>query len=196
MSTSTSNSHYNAPTDFRISQNPPDEIPEAYRAAFTQIYSAIQQLILTLVTNCGIGPRDVSQWLQLSGNVTTLLAGNLNRLYVPVSENIVYGAALNLYAGGGGLTARLANATNATKPAHGFCSTPGGIAIGTTGEMQLHVGTVQIAGLTPGLSYYLSTTDGLITNSPPVAAGNIEEYVGVAVSSTVLAFNTGAWLQH
>lgn len=195
MSSSTSNLHYNAPTDFRIQQTPPDEIPTEYKAAFNQIYSSIQQLILTLVTNCGIGPRDFSQWAALSGNPITLLASNLNRLYVTVAETIPYGAAINLY-NSGGLTGRKANATNNTKPAHGFCSTPGGIAIGASGEMILHVGTIQIAGLTPGASYYLSTTDGLITNSPPVAAGNIEEYVGVAVSSTVLAFNTGAWLQH
>lgn len=196
MSTSTSNLRYNAPTDFRIQQTPPDEIPTEYRAAFTQIYSAIQQIILTLVTDCGIGPREFSQWLELSGSVSTLLSGNLNRLYIPTSENIPFGAAINLYNSSGILTARLANATNNTKPAHGFCSTSGGIATGTTGEMQVHTGKVAIAGLTPGLSYYLSTTNGLITNAPPVAAGNIEEYVGVAVSATVLAFNTGAWLQH
>lgn len=187
---------YTAPVDFRIAQTPPDDIPPEYRTAFSQLYTSIQQIISALTNNCGIGPRSFDQWQQLAGSPATLLSGNLNRLYAPASEDIVFGGAISLYNVAGVLTIRNANATDTTKPAKGFCSTPGGIASGTVGEVQIVSGVATITGLTPGDPYFLSTTDGLISNVPAVAAGNIEQYIGFAISSEALAFNTGYWIRH
>jgi hypothetical protein len=187
---------YIAPTDFRIAQVP-DNVPPEFVTAFNQVYAAIQQIIFSLVVNCGIGPRNTDQWTDLAATpYVTLLAGNLNRLYVEASEDISFGAAVNLYNNGGTLGARNANATNNTKPCRAFCSSVDGISSGTVGEVLVNAGTATISGLTPGTSYFLSTTNGLIANSPAVAAGNIEQFVGVAVTDSVLSFNLNYWIQH
>lgn len=187
---------YSSPVDFRIAQTPPDDIPPEYRVAFSQLYNSIQQIISALVNNAGIGPRSFSEWTSLEGSPATLLSGNLNRLYVTASEAILYGAAISLYSSAGVLTARNANATNNIKPARGFCTTPGGIAINTVGEVQIGSGVSPISGLTVGSPYFLSTTNGLVAAGPAVAAGNIEQYVGFAISTSFLAFNTSYWIQH
>lgn len=192
---SSANSGYNAPTDFRIPQLPGNLDPNV-ASAFAQSFSAIQQIILTLVTNCGVGPRNVDQWLELAGNPITLLMGNLNRFYVQAAVDIPFGAAVALVQSGSIVTAELANATDATKPARGFCTTSGGILIGEVGEVQISTGIIEIAGLTPGSPYFLSTTDGLIAPTPAVAASNIEQYVGFALDEVNFAFNTGYWRLH
>ena len=42
------------------------------------------------------------------------------------------------------------------------------------------------SGLTSGSIYYLSTTPGAITTTPPNGSGNIVQEVGVAISTTTL----------
>lgn len=184
-----------SPVDFRIAQVPEGLPPELVNS-FNQVYASIQQLIFALVNNCGIGPRNTDQWVNLINSTTTLLSGNLNRFYTRASEPIAYGAAVNLYNNAGTLNARNANATNNTKPCRAFCSTAGGVATGAMGEFQIVAGVAEIAGLVPGTSYYLSTTNGLISAAAAVAVGNIEQYVGFAIDSTHLAYNVGYWIQH
>lgn len=182
------NFQYNAPTDFRIAQTTPDEVPQEYKAAFSQIYGAIQQVIFTLVNNAGIGPRNAGQWADLAGSAVTLLAGNLNRFYVQGAESISAGAAVSFVNVAGTLQAVNAVATSSTTPAIAFCTAPDGIDIGIFGEVQIVAGTVAIGGLTPGASYYLSNTPGLISPTP----GTLAQYLGFAISSSVLAFNIDA----
>lgn len=47
----------------------------------------------------------------------------------------------------------------------------------------------QLSGLTVGLMYYLSATAGGVTTTKPSTAGQIVQYVGVAISTSALAFN-------
>ena len=194
----TGNFQYNAPTNFRIGQTAPDDVPPEYRTAFTQLYNSIQQIISTLVDNCGIGPRNIGQWPQLVGYPYTVLSGNLNRLYARATAAIPFGAAVHFIpaSSGSAVEAEQANATDHSKPCRGFCTTSGGIALGEVGEFQIQSGLIPVTGLTPGASYYLATADGQISPSPAVGAGNIEQYVGFAVTNSHLAFNVGAWLQH
>lgn len=187
---------YNAPINFFIPQQPPVGIPEELKPAFQTLYNALQQIILALVNNCGIGPQNTIDWPQLAGLPTTLLFGNMGRFYVTASENIQQGAMVNLYNNAGSINVRNANATNNTKPAHGFCSTAGGILAGAVGEVTLLQGVATITGLTVGTRYYLSTTNGLVTNVAPVAAGNIEQYIGIAITGNTLLTNIGYWIQH
>ena len=44
------------------------------------------------------------------------------------------------------------------------------------------------SGLTPGAAYFLSTTAGAITETPPSTAGNVVQCVGKALSATELYF--------
>ena len=185
---------FSAPVDFRIGQSPPDELSPELKAALTPVYESIQQIIQALVNECGIGQQSPQFWSQLAGTASQLKPGNLNRLYVEATEALQSGAAVNVFLSGGILKARNANATNNTKFANGFASDA--IASGAVGEVILAHGVAIITGLTPGANYFLSTVNGLITNVAPVAAGNIEQYVGIAIDSTHLFFNLGYWIQH
>lgn len=47
----------------------------------------------------------------------------------------------------------------------------------------------QLSGLTLGARYYLSATAGGVTSTKPSTAGQIVQYVGIAISTSALAFN-------
>lgn len=189
---------YAAPVDFRITQLSDADTPPEVAKAVAPLYAAMQQVIQTFVNNCGIGPQANGFWEQIAAQAidSTVLSQNLRRVYMKASETISFGAMVSQHNNAGVLSMRNANATNNTKPVDGFCSTPGGVAAGVAGEFILSTGIVSITGLTLGSRYYLSTTNGLITAVAPVAAGNIEQYLGFAISATKLYLNAQYWIQH
>ena len=92
---------------------------------------------------------------------------------------------------------RNANATNNTKPAHGYCNVVGGGVSGDYLEIILFKGLCTLfSGLTPGQQYWLATADGQIAAAAPVAAGNIEQFIGVALDANSLFFNSHYRIQH
>lgn len=189
--------NYNSPVNFYTPQQPPDGIPENLKPAFRQVYNSMQQVILAMINNCGIGPQLTSDWPQLDGLPSTILAANMGRFYARATENILFGQIVSLADdGAGNISCRLANATDGTKPGHGYCSAPNGILLGDVGEVILGHGINSVGGLTVGSNYWLSTTSGLITATPPVAAGNIEQYIGVAIGATSLYVNMSGWVRH
>lgn len=192
----TATPNFTAPVDFRLSNNPPDGIadPNA-RAAIEELYNALQQVLSTLVDNCGIGPQSFQLWQLLEGNPSSLLSQNMHRLYVPATEAIITGAAIHLVNVAGSLKVENANATNNTKPCDGFANSASTLA-GDDIEVILHSGVASINGLTVGAKYYLSTTNGLVSNAPAVAAGNLEQYLGIAITTTRLFFTSHYWIQH
>lgn len=103
------------------------------------------------------------------------------------SEALVAGNFVNIHASSGAKI-RKANATDDTKPVHGFV--PSAILSAAAGSM-IGPGRVipGLSGLTPGATYYLDTTGGAITDTPPSASGNLVQEVGLAVSATELLFN-------
>lgn len=188
---------YNLPLDYRIPSAPPPDATKNLANTFGQIYDAMQQVLRTFVQYCGVGPRNPDDWSILAGSPTTLLSGNLRRFYVTASEAITYGAMVSLFSSAGVLKVRNANATNNTRPCDGYCSTPGGIALGVTGEVILSTGLLgSLVGLVIGQRYYLGTANGALSTVAPVAAGNIEQYLGIAITTTDLYVNTGYWIQH
>jgi hypothetical protein len=166
------------------------------RAAVTELHSTMQQVIVALTQFCGIGSRAPSQWEALAELPDTVLFNNLGRFYVSASETLAYGDIINLHLVSGTLRARKANATNNTKPADGFCNTPGGVTSGAMTEVILRLGVATRSGLTKGSRYYLSTTGGSVTTTAPTSSGNVEQYLGVALSSEKLLVLAGNWLQH
>jgi hypothetical protein len=111
------------------------------------------------------------------------------RVYCKALEAMPYGAIVSLIDSGGTLKAQYANATNATRPGYGINNTPGTCAIGDTIEVALPGCYVtSIGGLTRGQRYFLSTTNGLITNAAPAVAGNVVEVIGFALETNVLYF--------
>lgn len=187
---------FQAPVDFRLPLNPPTGIQDPVVAsAINDMYISLQQIFQAFVQNCGIGPQPNQDWTQLSGNPGTILAQNMNRLYVPAVENILTGAAVHLITNSGVLFAQNANATDHSKPAHGFNNSNPAVA-NQMMEVIIGCGLVNVNGLTPGFDYYLSTTSGEIASGPATAAGNIEQYLGVAISTTELFFNQHYWIKH
>lgn len=188
---------YNSPVNFYLSQTPPTDIKDPLaQEAVTELYNALQNIIQTLINFCGIGPQSAALWLQLAGTPGTLQAGNLNRLYVTASELVPLGAMINLFNSAGVLKVRNANATTNAKPADGYCTTAGGIALGAVGEVQLGHGVVSLVGVTIGQRYWLSVVNGLITTVAPVAAGNIEQYIGIGIDANSVFVNTSYYIQH
>lgn len=196
LTTGSPASAYSSPVNFRVPQNPDANLPKEVQNAFSEIYMGFQQVIFAFTDNCGIGPRTSSDWPKYAGLAASILQQNMGRFYVTASEPILFGAMISLWNDAGVLKARNANATNNTKPADGYCSVIAGINTGEVGEVILGGGVAAIASITPGTRYYLSTTNGLITNVPPVAAGNIEQYIGIGIESNFIYVNLQHWRQH
>lgn len=76
----------------------------------------------------------------------------------------------------------LADASDSTKPAIGFVK----VVDSEEGEIVIFGPLDGFSNLTPGAVYYLSTTDGEITATPPSGSGNIRQKVGRALSATTL----------
>lgn len=192
-----SGAKFNLPFNFGIPDAPPTNLPPELAGSMSEVFNAIQQLQYVLHTYLGIGQRLQEDWNVL-GYAQTLHLFSPTRYYAEATEAITYGYAISLVDSGGALKVRNANATNNTRPCHGFCTTIGGIALGAFGEVVLFQGILTgLAGLTRGTRYFLSTANGLLTNVAPVAAGNIEQPVALAVATDTLIFNIGLdFIQH
>lgn len=190
---------FSSAVNFRLPLQVPTEIDPKIKEAISPLYAALQQVFQAFVNNCGTDQQDQASWASLASQepASTLLSGNLRRLYVVASENIAFGAMINLFSNAGVLNARNANSTNATKTADGFCTTSGGIVAGAVGEVQLSTGVCSINGLTIGQNYWLSATNGLVQAGPDTTAGHIEQLIGKAITTTQLYVNIApSWIQH
>jgi hypothetical protein len=112
----------------------------------------------------------------------------------PTSENLTAGNIVNLYSNAGVLTLRKADATDNTKPAYGF------VAAGTTSPAPatmyvLGVLNSSVSGKVIGTTYYLDTTAGGVTATPPSASNNIVQEIGIATSATELLTNNNPTVQ-
>lgn len=184
----------NSPLVVTLGKNAPDSIPPDLRGYFDDIHNAIFQLQQAFVTYCGIAQQDHNFWQSFKA-ADTVIPQNLNRCYIQFSEAIVAGGMINVVDVAGTKQARNANAANNTKMAHGYSTE--GVAAGDFGEVILGHGLcTSVGGLTVGARYYLSTVNGLITAIAPVAAGNIEQLVGIAMSATELFVTMHYYVQH
>lgn len=108
-------------------------------------------------------------------------------IVVATSENLTAGQFVNLYDNGGTITARKADATTNAKPAHGFVLDSTTSPANATVYFESQQNSA-LTSLTVGADYYLSTTPGGVTSTPPSSAGNIVQYIGRATSATNLPF--------
>lgn len=191
------NLKFNLPFSLSIPDSPPQTEDPVVNNTFVVVYNAFLQLQQAVHQYLGVGQQLQTLWSTLRYD-QTLHQASPGRLYVKAFEAITYGFAINLFVDAGILKIRLANATNNTKPCHGFCTTIGGIAAGSFGEVILLHGLLTgVAGLVLGTRYFLSTTNGLVTAVAPVAAGNIEQAVGFAMDTSALLFDFGFhFIQH
>lgn len=188
---------FNLPFTLGLGDTAPTSLDPKVRPLANEIYNAFQQLQLAVHNYLGVGQQLQSLWPQLS-YLQTLHQFSATRFYCQADEAIIYGAAVNLFSSGGVLKARNANATNNTKQAHGFCTAIDGAAADDYIETILFRGVITgFTGLTQGSRYFLSTSNGLITTVKPVAAGNIEQVLGIALDTTALLYDFGLdFVQH
>jgi len=104
---------------------------------------------------------------------------------IQASENLSAGNLVNIWNSAGQFRVRKADATASGKEANGFVLAS--VTSGQTAQVYLEGTVTGLSGLLP-TRYYLSTTPGEITDTPPVNAGNVVQYVGNAVSSSEITF--------
>lgn len=187
-------SRINSPFNLNLPETPQTPNKEIFNE-LAPIYQALQTLQQAITTYTGMVVPFSEYWPSLHPS-ETIFPQNQNRLFPIFSENVAAGAMVNLWNDAGVVKARYANATNNTKPCHGYA--PSSVISPANGEVVLFNGlNLSITGMTPGQRYWLNTTNGQIVAGPPVAAGNIEQTVGLALSSTVFYFITDLqFIQH
>lgn len=127
--------------------------------------------------------------------VKTLAGGTLDPSIMPpgvgadtativASEALAAGDFVNVWGNAGTPNVRKADATAEGKRAHGFVLSA--VALSGNALVYFEGRNTQLAALTPGATYYLSTTAGAATATAPAAAGNVVQELGVAYLSTAI----------
>ena len=107
---------------------------------------------------------------------------------VVTSENLTAGNFCNLYNNAGVATARKADATTISKPAHGFTlasiTSPASVTM-----YGISTKNTALTALTVGTDYWLATTAGGVTATSPSASGNYVQELGTSESATAMVFS-------
>lgn len=106
---------------------------------------------------------------------------------IAASEALAAGDFVNIW-NSGGAKVRKADATVAGKEAHGFVLAA--VSNGATATVYFEGTNTQVTGQTPG-NVYLLTTAGKGGPTPPSAAANVVQGLGVAVSATAINVELG-----
>jgi hypothetical protein len=107
----------------------------------------------------------------------------------PAYENLTAGNFVNVFQDGGVTKVRKADATSISKMAHGFVLE--NVTAGSDATVYCSGSNTQLSGLIPGAKYFLSTTAGAVTDTPPTSSGYIIQFVGPAKSETTISVNLG-----
>lgn len=105
------------------------------------------------------------------------------------SEALAGGDFINIWNDSGTVKMRKADATTSGKPAHGFVKDA--VESAASGIAYLDGMNDQLSSLTLGADYFLSTTPGGVTATPPSSTGNIVQYLGTAMSATEITTEFG-----
>lgn len=109
---------------------------------------------------------------------------------VVASEALAAGDLVNIWNDGGTEKVRKADATAEGKEAVGFVKSA--FTSAATAAVYLEGRITGLSGLTPGARQYLSAASaGRPTATAPNSAGNVVQFVGVAVSATEIDFEAG-----
>ena len=129
-----------------------------------------------------IGSIDVTGNLAVVGNVN--ITSGSGFVGLTAGENLAAGDFVNIYSGG----VRKASNNDTTKQAHGFVintvTTGANITVYYSGVNRV------ITGLTAGARYFLGVAGAEVT-TPPTAAGQLSQEIGVAISTTAISVNFG-----
>ena len=105
------------------------------------------------------------------------------QIYPKALEVIGYGNLVTLSLSAGKLCMMKATASDVTKPAHGICIAPEGVANGAYGTVLFLRGrTGAVSGTSVGTRYYLSTA-GTMQTARPVAPAVLTQHVAIGFGS-------------
>jgi len=127
--------------------------------------------------------------VQTNGKIEELQAGDTIESGVEgisalnnTGSQIDKGKAVHLKNNAGTLECELADASDNTKPCHGFAAA--NIPNSQSGTILRDGVMTDLSGLTPGADQWLSETAGAITETVPTTSGAINQVVGQAISTT------------
>ncbi|MDQ3273741.1 MAG: hypothetical protein M3Q39_01595 [Actinomycetota bacterium] len=130
-----------------------------------------------VVKTLGTGLLDASIMPTGIGPDTVILAS---------SENLAAGDLVNIWNNAAVPTARKADGTAEGKECVGFVlaatTSPANATVYLEGKL------TGLSGMTPGARQYMSTTAGARTETAPNATGNVIQFVGIAISATIIDF--------
>lgn len=190
-------------TNSVVNLNVPAIAPDGFttpevRAAVELFLNGFNNFLRSFEQYVGATQKDVTLWPFLVPS-DTLLRHQAGRLYGVAGEVLANGDFVNIYNNAGILNFRKSNGTAGTiRPAHGYCSTSGGIGIGAIGEIILAQGILAVSGILPGQPIYLSTSAGLATTTALTGAGQLEQYIGIGVANNLayIDISMGQYIQH
>ena len=159
---------------------------------FLRILAGAWAELEALVTSAGAGDAGKIPALDATGKLDNSLMPvgiGADSKILPASENLAAGDKVNIWNDGGTAKARKADATVAGKEANGFVLAA--VTSGANATVYFDGTNTQLSGLTPGAVYYLATTAGGVTTTPPSGSGNVVQRVGRALSATELTFEPG-----
>lgn len=132
-----------------------------------------------------------------AGKVPSLdSSGRLDTTFMPVgigadtativaSEALSAGDFVNIW-NSTGVKVRKADATTSGKEANGFVLAS--VSSSANATVYFEGQNTSLTSLTVGDNYYLGTTAGLVTTTPPSGSGNVIQLLGVAISATTIPF--------
>lgn len=148
--------------------------------------------IAAIVTSSGAADADKIPALDASGKLdeSVMPVGiGADTKSIIASEILSAGDFVNIWDDAGTAKVRKADATSEGKEADGFVLE--GVASGATAAVYFEGTNTQLVGLTIGARYYLNTSAGTATPTPPSGVGNIVQYLGRAISATEISFEPG-----
>ena len=159
---------------------------------FLRLLSGVISELEGLVTSAGAGDAGKIPALDATGKLDNSLMPvgiGADSKILPASENLAAGDLVNVWNDSGTAKARKADATTAGKEANGFVLSA--VTLGNNATVYFDGTDTQLSSLTPGAVYYLATTAGGVTDTPPSGSGNVLQRVGRALSATELTFEPG-----
>jgi hypothetical protein len=159
---------------------------------FLRLLSGVISELEALVTSAGAGDAGKIPALDATGKLDNSFMPvgiGADSKILPASENLAAGDLVNVWNDSGTAKARKADATTAGKEANGFVLSA--VTLGNNATVYFDGTDTQLSSLTPGGVYYLATTAGGVTDTPPSGSGNVLQRVGRALSATELTFEPG-----
>lgn len=104
---------------------------------------------------------------------------------IEASENLAAGDWVNVYNNAGAANVRKADATTSGKEADGFVLAA--VTSGQNADVYFEGTNDQVTGQTPG-PVFLTTTPGVGGAAAPTGSGNVQQRLGVAISTTAVNF--------